>query len=278
MSSVRRCLLLLGAAGLASGRPVDEIESELRRMGRALGEHDVQSAAAPTGLFVSLGSDDAVGFRAVGAPLRFDQSSGVSGIVDAVLAGGCDPDEAVRRLDGVLAAPPLVPRWAAAAGLIPVSAGIGLILQPAPENLLAAVLCSVLVAVLIELAGRSRLALTLLPVAAAFTVACAIFLAANANLLDGPLRTLLAPLAVLLPGALIVTGMSELAAGEMVAGTSRLVFGSVQLLLLSAGVLAAARVVGVPAGELANVRVEEVSAAGPRGWGSCCWASASAST
>jgi uncharacterized membrane protein YjjP (DUF1212 family)/uncharacterized membrane protein YjjB (DUF3815 family) len=253
--SIRRCLLLLGAAGLASGRPVDEVESELRRMGRALGERDVQCAAAPTGLFVSLGSDDAAGFQAVGPPLRFDQSSGVSRIVDAMLSGGCDPDEAVRRLDVVLVAPPLVPRWAAAAGLIPVSAGIGLILQPAPENLLAAMLCSVIVAVLIEVAGRSRLALTLLPVVAAFTVACAIFLAADANLLDGPLRT---PLAVLLPGALIVTGMSELAAGAMVAGTSRLVFGTVQLLLFSAGVLAAARVVGVPAGELANVRVQEL--------------------
>jgi uncharacterized membrane protein YjjP (DUF1212 family) len=256
--SIRRCLLLLGAAGLASGRPVDEVESELRRMGRALGEHDVQCAATPTGLFVSLGSDDAAGFQGVGPPLRFDQSSGVSAIVDAVLAGGCDPDVAVTRLNTVLAAPSHVPRWAAAAGLIPVSAGIGLILQPAPENLLAAVLCSVIVAVLIELSSRSRLALTLLPVVAAFTVGCAIFLAADADLLDGPLRTLLAPLAVLLPGALIVTGMSELAAGAMVAGTSRLVFGTVQLLLFSAGLLAAARVVGVPASELANVRVEEL--------------------
>ncbi|HEY6888352.1 MAG TPA: threonine/serine exporter family protein, partial [Solirubrobacter sp.] len=236
----------------------DEVESELRRMGRALGQADVHCAATPTGLFVALGSDDAAGFQAVGQPLRFDQSSGVSRIVDAVLAGGCDPDAAIERLDAVLAAPPLVPRWAAAAGLIPVSAGIGLILQPAPENLLAAVLCSVLVAVLIEVATRSRLALTLLPVVAAFTVGCAIFLAARADLLDGPLRTLLAPLAVLLPGALIVTGMSELAAGAMVAGTSRLVFGTVQLLLFSAGVLAAARVVGVPSGELANVRVEEL--------------------
>ena len=61
---------------------------------------------------------------------------------------------------------------------------------------------------------------------AAFIVGCAIFLAAEADLLDGPLRTLLPPLAVLLPGALIVTGMSELAAGAMVAGTSRLVFGT----------------------------------------------------
>jgi uncharacterized membrane protein YjjP (DUF1212 family) len=262
-ASIRRCLLLLGAAGLAAGRPVDEVESELRRMGRAFGERDVQCAATPTGLFISLGSEDATGFRAVGSPLRFDQSAAVSRIVDAVLSRGCGPDEAVERLNGVLAAPPLLPRWAVAAGLIPVSAGIGLIIQPAAENLLAAVLCSVLVAGLIEMAGRWRLALTLLPFVASFVVGCAVFLAADADLLDGPLRTLLPPLAVLLPGALIVTGMSELAAGAMVAGTSRLVFGTVQLLLFSAGVLAAARVVGLPAQELSNVRVDEIGAWAP---------------
>ncbi len=55
-------------------------------MGRALGEDEVQCAATPTGLFVSLDGEDATGFRAVGAPLRFDQAAAVSRIVDAVLA------------------------------------------------------------------------------------------------------------------------------------------------------------------------------------------------
>ena len=128
-------------------------------MGRALGEDEVQCAATPTGLFVSLDGEDATGFRAVGAPLRFDQSAAVSRIVDAVLARDLRSRRGGRRLDAVLAAPPLLPRWAVAAGLIPVSAGIGLILQPAAENLLAGVLCSVLVAVLIEVAARSKLAL-----------------------------------------------------------------------------------------------------------------------
>ena len=95
---------------------------------------------------------------------------------------------------------------------------------------------------------------------AAFSVGCIIFVAAGEDLLEGPLRTLLAPIAVLLPGALIVTGMSELAAGAMVAGTARLVFGTVQLTLFTFGVLAAARVVGTETGELANLRVDELGA------------------
>ena len=39
--------------------------------------------------------------------------------------------------------------------------------------------------------------------------------------------------------ALMVTGMSELAAGAMVAGSARLTFGTVQLLMFSLGILAA---------------------------------------
>ncbi len=261
--STRRCLLLLGAAGLAGGRPVDEVEAELVRMGAVLGIPDAQCAATPTGLFVSLGSDETAGFQTVGAPLRLDQTAAVSRIVDRVLAGELDADAAVAELQAALAAPPLVPRWVAAAGLIPVAVGIGLILQPAFANLLASALCAVLVALLIELASRWPLVNTLLPVVAAFTVGCAIFAAAEADLLEGPLRTLLAPLAVLLPGALIVTGMSELAAGAMVAGTSRLVFGTVQLLLFTFGLLAAVRVIDVPAADLANVRVDDIGAWAP---------------
>lgn len=257
--SRRRCLLLFGAAALAGGRPVDEVEAELRRMGAALGAPAVQCAATPTGLFVSLGSDAAAGFQSVGPPLRFDQTAAIARIVTRILdRQDLDPDGAVAQLEAVLAAPPLVPRWAAAAGLVPVAAGIGLILQPSGANLLAAVLCSLIVAGLIELASRSKLATTLLPVVAAFAVGCAIFVAADQGWLDGPLRTLLAPLAVLLPGALIVTGMSELAAGAMVAGTARLVFGTVQLMLFTFGLLAAVRVVGVPAADLSNVRVDDL--------------------
>lgn len=257
-TSLRRCLLLLGSAGLAGGRPVHEVEAELRQMGRVLGAPDVHCAGTPTGIWVTLGSDESAGFTAVGAPLRFDQAAGTSAVVRGVLSGRLDPDAAITELDAVLSAAPRIPRWVAAAGLLPVGGGLALILQPAWANVLAAVLCSVLVVALVEVASRSALVTTLLPVVAAFSVGCLIFLAAEADLVDGPLRTLLAPIAVLLPGALIVTGMSELAAGAMVAGTARLVFGAVQLLLFTFGVLAAVRVIGIAPDALANVRVDEL--------------------
>ncbi|HVH23237.1 MAG TPA: threonine/serine exporter family protein, partial [Pseudonocardia sp.] len=60
---------------------------------------------------------------------------------------------------------------------------------------------------------------------------------------------------VLLPGALLVTGLSELAAGAMVAGSSRLLYGTVQLLLFALGIAAAAALLHTPTELLGNVRV-----------------------
>ena len=104
-----------------------------------------------------------------------------------------------------------------------------------------ATLGGVVVAGLLRLAGGYRLVATLLPALAAFVVGCRMFAAAEAGLLEGPLRTALASLAVLLPGALIVTAMSELAAGDMMAGSARLIFGMVQLMLFTLGLVAASQ-------------------------------------
>ena len=48
--SSRRLLAFLGAAMVATGQPVHEVEDELREVGRHLGTPDVQVAAGPTGV------------------------------------------------------------------------------------------------------------------------------------------------------------------------------------------------------------------------------------
>jgi uncharacterized membrane protein YjjB (DUF3815 family) len=59
---------------------------------------------------------------------------------------------------------------------------------------------------------------------------------------DLGLPVLIAPLVTFLPGAALTT--VELASGEMVAGSSRLVFGGLQLLLLAFGIVAGAELAG----------------------------------
>ena len=254
----RELLLELGVAALAAGRPVHEVEAEVRGVAASLGYPDARVAGTPTGMFISLSPGGSAAFNTVGTPLRFDQAAEVEELTAALLAKRIAPEDALAAVQAARATPPRVSRPVVALAHVPQAAGVALVIQPTGASVLTAILAAFVVAALDLLADRSHLLRTLLPVAAAFGAGCVVFLAAELGLLEGPLRTALAPIAVLLPGALIVTGMSELAAGAMVAGTSRLVFGTVQLLLFSAGVLAAARVVGLPAQELANVRVEEL--------------------
>ncbi|MER5640566.1 threonine/serine exporter family protein [Kitasatospora sp. NPDC002227] len=255
----RRLLLELGAALLSGGLPVHDVEEELRGLGRALGAPDVRVAAFTTGLFVGLSPDDATVLEPVGPALRFEQTADVLDLVRRLRAGALDGHRALRELDTIRRAPARWPAWVADLGMLPVGVGLCLFLQPVAANVLAAALGSLIVVGLTTAARRRPLLRPLLPVAAGFLVSALVLGAARASLLDGPLRTIVATLAILLPGALLVTGLSEIAAGAASAGTARLVSGSVQLALFLAGVVSAAAAIGVPASALANTRLAEPS-------------------
>ena len=86
----------------------------------------------------------------------------------------------------------------------------------------------------------------LITVAIAFFVALAVFLLLRAGWGSGILAALLAPLVVLLPGALLTTAVLELSTGHMISGAGRAAAGAMQLVLLGAGIVTAGALVGVP--------------------------------
>lgn len=254
--SVRALLAHLGTAMVASGQPVSDVEDELAEVSAALGYPGAQIAASPTGVTLNLASGAASTYESVNGSLRLDQAADVREIRHQLLAGTATVAQARQQLLSLRGRPPRYPAWLSDLGWIGIAVGIAFILQPGWANVAFAALGAIVVVALIRLGERFRLIATLLPTLAAFLLACGVFVAANAGLVEGPLRTLLPPLAVLLPGALIVTAMSELAAGDMVAGSSRLIFGLVQLLLFALGIAAASRVVAVSPDQLINVRVD----------------------
>ena len=74
---VRTLLAYLGTAMVATGQPVGEVEDELTEVSVLLGYPDVQIAAAPTGVTLSLASGHPSTFEAVSGPLRLDQAAEV---------------------------------------------------------------------------------------------------------------------------------------------------------------------------------------------------------
>ena len=124
--------------------------------------------------------------------------------------------------------------------------GLCLILQPTPRDVATAAGLGVLVGLIVALARGRATWMTFVPILSATIVSALTFEAVKHGAADPGLRTLIAPLVIFLPGGVLTTATVELASGEMVAGASRLVFGSVQLLLLAFGVVAGAELVGLP--------------------------------
>lgn len=250
-------LAYLGSAMVATGQPVHEVEEELAMVSRHLGFPEAQIAATPTGVMLSLSSGGPGCYESVKGALRLDQATEVRTIRHRLLTDDLTVAEATVALLQLRTRAALYPGWLTNAGAVGIAIGIALILQPGLANLVVVVFAAVVVLGLLRVSERYQLVSALLPTMAAFIVACLVFGAAEAQLLDGALRTLLPPLAVILPGALLVTGMSELAAGAMVAGTARLGYGAVRLLLFTVGVVAASWLLSVRPGDLANIRVDE---------------------
>ena len=255
---VRRLLVYLGCAMVACGQTVGDVEDEVVEVAGILGFGQTQIAASPTGVTLSLGTGEPATFESIKGPLRLDQAVDVRDIRYGLARGRLSVDDATAQLASLRDRPPRYPRWAGDLGIVVISLGIALVLQPGRANIAFAALGGLVVAGLVRLARRFGLVATLLPTLAAGLLGCAVFAAANAGLLEGPLRTLLAPLAVLLPGALLVTAMSELAAGDMMSGSARLIYGVVQLMLFTLGVVAASRLLRVPDAQLTNLRVDEL--------------------
>jgi uncharacterized membrane protein YjjB (DUF3815 family) len=123
--------------------------------------------------------------------------------------------------------------------------GLCLILRPAPLDVAAAAVLGVIVGVLRLIGANQPTLRVLMPVGAAFSVAALSALWVEHDLIDSGLRAMVASLVIFLPGSTLTTGVLELAAGQVVSGSSRLVAGTVQLAFLAFGILAGIDAVGI---------------------------------
>lgn len=259
----RRLLVYLAAALLAGGQPVHEVEEQIRVVGRRMGHDGVQVSASPSAVVLSLGGGGAATVESIDGGLRLDQTAEANAIAAGLRDHTLSRGQALTRLIDLRRRPHLYSSLGLHLGHLIGAVGIALVLQPSRASVAFAAVCSPIVSVLMRVAAQRRLVATLLPSIAALLVSLLAFAGFRAGILASPMRTLLPPLAVLFPGALIVTGLAELAAGAMVAGSARLAYGTTQLVLFAVGVCAAAVVLQVPPEALENTRVDELGVWAP---------------
>jgi uncharacterized membrane protein YjjP (DUF1212 family)/uncharacterized membrane protein YjjB (DUF3815 family) len=243
-------LEIVGEAMIDAGYSVNTVQESLEAIARVNGQERTEVVVMPTALFLTARDhvDVRTGVVASGtSPLLLHQLDALDRVVVAARLGQLSAAETRAR---VLAMREEGPPFGTAVRVLAagvVSAALAVMLGGSWTSMgLAAVLgAGVGLAVIATATLRSTLQ-PLVTVGVAFICAVVVFLASRSGLDLVALPSVIAPLVVLLPGALLTTGVVELATGQMMSGAGRLAAGFMRLLLLAGGIVAGATLVGVP--------------------------------
>lgn len=245
-SELERFLVELGSEMLASGESAQSVVESLRAVGRAAGSERTEVLVFPRALLVE--TDEAAGRRVelaiVGArEQRFDRDLAIHDLAVRAERAEINPADGCREIDEIRAMPPRYRLPVRVLGGSILAVGVALMLQPTAMTVVLAAALGVLVAGLQEIEVPELQ--VIMPTLTAFVAGIIVFGLADAIGSANPIRVLVAPLIMLMPGLMILTSTMELAAGEMVVGAGRFIAGLMQVLLLAVGIVAAANLIGI---------------------------------
>ncbi|MBY0587840.1 threonine/serine exporter family protein [bacterium] len=240
-------MLRMGQAYLACGEQTAKVELTLRRVATAYGIRRSRVVAFPTVVYVSIHDGDKEHVTFVEGPtqsLRLDQIADIYTLGEQAVRGSIPLEDGQRQFAKILRTKSRFGIAGDVLGNILLSVGVTMLLGPTAKNIGAAAVLGAVVGLLKGLDRRRQVLSVMLPVVAAAMVSTLVFLAIKQGLPIDPVHVLVPPLIAFLPGAMLTLGMVELAYGDMVSGSSRLITGFVQLGLLALGLVAGAIAVG----------------------------------
>ncbi len=240
----------VGSAMIQAGYSVETVQDVLRDIANVNGLPESEVLVFPNALLVSArgqGQHQTGAVASGDGQLLFSQIDEVQRTVDGARTGVLDPRSTVERIERIRAMSPPYGRVVRVVGYAFLSGALSVLLGASWTGVsLAAGLGLITGAALLVSERLPRRYGALITVGIAFFVALVVFLLLLNGAGSGILAALLAPLVVLLPGALLTTAVLELATGQMISGAGRLAAGAMQLVLLGAGIVTAGALVGVP--------------------------------
>jgi len=245
---LQRFVLGLGAALNDAGEPAHVVQERLSRVARAYGADSARIFAFPTYLMIALDPSEPATIELTGslaASPRLDRLAALDELVLAAEDGTPTVTDGLRRLDAIAGMPDRHRGAVRILGYAVLATGLCLILHPAVDDVAAAAVLGALVGLLRQAVGRLAPLHVLLPIIAAFAISALAALAVDHELLDQGLPAVVAALVVFIPGATLTTAILEVASGQAVSGSSRLIAGLVQLAMLALGIVAGIEATGV---------------------------------
>lgn len=241
----------LGKSLTSSGISVVDITSILGRIATAYGLN-AEILVFPTMLVIKLhdGSEQISISNQKPGLKPLNQVSELYELIYRAEAAEISPKDGKKRINHILNGKHHFGPLGIIMGYILFCIGIGSLLQPSPEQLITSGVLGTIVGFLILLGDRKPRFSLLLPVISAFLVSSLYFWGFKEGLITGSFIMLIPALAYFLPGATLTTGMFELASGEIISGSSRIIYGTAILFLLLFGVLMGMQIMGISSNEL----------------------------
>ena len=244
--AVAEMLRELGIALVEVQVPTGVVESRLTRIAARYTSEPVRVVVLPTVLIVQVGSTGHEVTASTHGTTQLDRAGKVDEVARLASAGAITPQDAVRDITEARTAKPRFGPLTLLLGYVITTLGFGIVINPAWTALWAYVFLGAVVGVVVVVAGRVPTLAVIIPSlsAALVTILAIWFVADAAN--DELLRIIAPALVATLPGLSLTIGAMELADGSIMAGSSRLVNGVVQLMLLAFGVAIGVAIAGPP--------------------------------
>lgn len=242
----------LGKALTGAGISVTAVQSILEDITEAYNVK-AEIIVFPTALLIKLGNEESSPLTAANqlpGSLPLHQVSELYELIYQAEKAEISPVEGKKRIKEILSEKHRFGRVGIFIGYILFAIGLGMLLQPTSQQLIASGGSGAIIGLLLILnRDRPRFAL-ILPVIAALLVSTFLFWGIKQELIAGSIAVLIPALAYFLPGATFTTGMFELASGNIVSGSSRVIYGVAILFLLLFGVLIGMQIIGLPQQEV----------------------------
>lgn len=237
----------LGAVGallLDAGESVTEVHAGLRRAARP--GADLRFAVLPQLVIVTKASTgESIVVASSGTELTSAQAAQASILARGLEDGTIPVSRAREEISRVRAMPHPHPLTGSVGGAL-VAVGLAVVFRCPWWAVLASLVVGWLVGLLVRAVGRLEGAAAVVPfVAALASTAVVGELATLLHLGPVPLYAVCAPIAILVPGALITNALLELTASDMVTGAGRLAYGVILLGLMVVGIMAGSALTGL---------------------------------
>jgi uncharacterized membrane protein YjjP (DUF1212 family) len=232
------CLRKIGKGLIASGVSVGVVENTLTEIALAY-DQKCEILALPNYIMIELtqSSQTRVDFAVQRlTTLRLDQISEFVELVDQVMHKKILLTDASRQIDRILAKNPRFNSAMIVFGYVLSCVGLTMLFRPELRSLLITGSAGIIVGLLVIWFQKQPRYNLLLPVIAAIVVSTFVFNLTQRGFIYGPANLLITPLITFLPGALLTTGMIELASMHILSGSARLIYGAAVLLLLFLGI------------------------------------------